>query len=72
MSVGGRRLRRRAGHVLAALLWMVALAALLWTWPPIGAKFALLAAALAQLASLRAEKRRTGSELERMRLAATV
>lgn len=57
--------------MVAALLWMVALACLLWTWPPIGAKFALLAAALAHLVWLRFASR-SASEMERMRLASTV
>lgn len=69
---GRRRFRRGAGQALAALLWAVALLCLLWTWPPLGAKFALLAAALAQLVWLQSVKWRNGPERERMRMAATV
>ncbi len=69
---GRRRFRRGGGRALAALLWAVALLCLLWTWPPLGAKFALLAAALAQLVWLQSVKWRNGPERERMRLAATV
>lgn len=65
-------MRRGAGHAIAALLWLVALVCLLWTWPPLGAKVALLAAALAQLVWWRSLKGRYGPERERMRLAATV
>lgn len=72
MSGRRGRFRRGAGQAIAALLWAVALVCLVWTWPPMGAKFALLAAALAQLFWWRAVKPRSGRELERMRLAATV
>lgn len=41
---------RKVWLAFAALLWTLALLALLWTWPPIGAKLALLLAAFAHLA----------------------
>lgn len=62
-----RRSSRGHGQSLAALLWLIALGCLLWTWPPIGAKFALLLAACAQFACLRAARRRD----RRLRLEAT-
>lgn len=66
------QIRRRSGRIIAALLWVVALVCLLWTWPPMGAKVALLAAALAQLVWWQSARWRSGPELDRMRLAATV
>ncbi|GMU43303.1 MAG: diguanylate cyclase [Xanthomonadales bacterium] len=62
------RAHRRKGQAVSALLWLLALVCLLWTWPPFGAKLALLLAAFAQLAWWQA--RRRGDRRMRLKAAA--